>query len=105
MSGYADTKKCREVYLRTYFGESSAKPCGHCDNCISVSETGSDKPVTDSDIELVEMLLKEAPRSPQQVRKETRWKAEKVKKVIHFMEREQIISRSKENGTEYKLGG
>jgi ATP-dependent DNA helicase RecQ len=36
MRGYADTRDCRREYLLNYFGESSAPPCGNCDNC----ETG-----------------------------------------------------------------
>lgn len=37
MHGYVLTETCREVYLRNYFGDTSATPCGHCDNCLNVS--------------------------------------------------------------------
>jgi ATP-dependent DNA helicase RecQ len=101
MSGYATTKTCREVYLRTYFGENNAEPCGHCDNCVSGTGNTGGSPVTDAEVKQVKKLLSETPKSPQQIRKETQWNSEKVKKVIHFMEREQIIFRAKEDETRY----
>lgn len=29
-----DDVHCREVFIRNYFDETEAKPCGHCDRCI-----------------------------------------------------------------------
>ncbi|MDR9416716.1 MAG: ATP-dependent DNA helicase RecQ, partial [Gracilimonas sp.] len=29
MLGYIRTENCREIYLRTYFGDTNANPCGH----------------------------------------------------------------------------
>lgn len=34
MHDYINTQECREMYFRTYFGDSGAEPCGHCDNCL-----------------------------------------------------------------------
>jgi ATP-dependent DNA helicase RecQ len=33
MMRYGDTARCRMQFLREYFGEPAAEPCGHCDNC------------------------------------------------------------------------
>jgi ATP-dependent DNA helicase RecQ len=35
MRGFAETRACRSQMLLAYFGEKSAKPCGHCDNCVN----------------------------------------------------------------------
>lgn len=34
MNQFVNSPTCREVYLKNYFGETGAKPCGHCDNCL-----------------------------------------------------------------------
>lgn len=33
MKAYAELLDCRRAYLLNYFGEETAGPCGHCDNC------------------------------------------------------------------------
>jgi ATP-dependent DNA helicase RecQ len=35
---YAETTRCRVVFLREYFGEQPADQCGHCDNCRARQE-------------------------------------------------------------------
>jgi ATP-dependent DNA helicase RecQ len=35
MRGFAEARGCRSQMLLAYFGEKSAKPCGHCDNCAT----------------------------------------------------------------------
>ncbi len=37
----ADEVECREVFIRQYFNESDALPCGHCDRCLN-DQTGND---------------------------------------------------------------
>ena len=34
MIGYLSTKECHSRYLLNYFGETTAKDCGQCDNCL-----------------------------------------------------------------------
>jgi ATP-dependent DNA helicase RecQ len=34
MMHYADSTMCRMQFLREYFGEPPAQPCGRCDNCL-----------------------------------------------------------------------
>ncbi|RCL67239.1 MAG: hypothetical protein DBW78_02245, partial [Rhodothermaeota bacterium MED-G64] len=33
---YCQTSGCREQYLRVYFGDLKAKPCGRCDRCMAI---------------------------------------------------------------------
>lgn len=103
MTGYIRTKQCREVYLRNYFGETDAKPCGHCDNCSAGSEKNTQQPVKEEDIRHIHQLLKDRPKSPREIGADTGWKSERVKAVVTYMEREQIITKIEDEGEEYKL--
>jgi ATP-dependent DNA helicase RecQ len=33
MMEYAESARCRVLFMRQYFGEPAELPCGHCDNC------------------------------------------------------------------------
>jgi len=39
MLGLCEQTLCRRQTLLSYFGESLAQPCGHCDNCIAPPQT------------------------------------------------------------------
>lgn len=41
MHHYAETRSCRGQALLTYFGDSTAGPCGHCDNCTHAAATAT----------------------------------------------------------------
>lgn len=43
---YAETTDCRRRLLLGYFGEQSAAPCGHCDNCDAGTSTTPDPEAT-----------------------------------------------------------
>lgn len=102
MEGYATTNGCREVYLRNYFGETNAEPCGYCDNCKS-SKMENSLSIVASDINKVQELLKVKPRTPDELKNETRWNSEKLKSVVNYMEREQIVSKVNNESEEYRL--
>jgi ATP-dependent DNA helicase RecQ len=102
MEGYAKTKGCREVYLRNYFGETDAEPCGNCDNCTS-DRKDTNTAVEAGDVEKIRNLLKENSMNSDQLRSETRWNREKLKRVVSYMEREQMVSRVESGGYEYRL--
>ncbi|MCC5942528.1 MAG: RecQ family ATP-dependent DNA helicase [Balneolaceae bacterium] len=101
MHRYAATKRCREVFLRTYFGETDADPCGKCDNCVKSASEESlnfDK----SDVDTIKNTLMEGQKSALEIKKETGWKRAKCKKVVAYMLRENILAVS-EDGTTYSL--
>ncbi|MBU6325101.1 MAG: RecQ family ATP-dependent DNA helicase [Bacteroidetes bacterium] len=56
---FVDTDTCRLQFLRRYFGETNAGPCGHCDNCKSVYES-EQKP--ELDMASLELMLREGPK-------------------------------------------
>lgn len=101
MQGYAETSGCREVYLRTYFGETGAEPCGTCDNCRKGSSDADE--ISGEDIQVVRTLLETAPRSAGELRKETGWTVSKLKQVIRFLEREEMIVMAEEEERAYRL--
>jgi ATP-dependent DNA helicase RecQ len=57
---FVATRGCRLQYLRQYFGEEDAAPCGHCDNCRRAHQAALLKSV---DPEHVIALLQSGPMS------------------------------------------
>ncbi len=41
MEAYVYSHDCRQQYILKYFGETDAKPCGRCDNCLKVNKLPS----------------------------------------------------------------
>ena len=87
MHGFILTENCREVYLRNYFGDTAAEPCGHCDNCLK-SETGKDVNPTDEEIRAVLEELKSEARTISQLSSSTNQSSQKVQLAIQFLVRE-----------------
>jgi ATP-dependent DNA helicase RecQ len=57
MVGYCTTVRCRVQYLREYFSEPSADPCGDCDRCREPSiaaEPARPKPPAPHELEVLE---------------------------------------------------
>jgi ATP-dependent DNA helicase RecQ len=102
MEGYATTNGCREVYLRNYFGETDAEPCGYCDNCITWKEKNIE-PVSDRDVGEIRELLKGENKTAEELQSETKWNRQKLKDVVHYMEREQLISKVEDEQETYQI--
>lgn len=66
MHGFILTETCREVYLRNYFGDTDAKPCGHCDNCLKSSSIQNEPPSV-QEIAVIYDLLKREPHTTAQL--------------------------------------
>lgn len=90
MKGYIETENCREVYLRTYFGETNAEPCGHCDNCLSEKK---DEPLDSDQLRQFRELLQE-PRTAQELAALTRLSRNRVRQNLRFLIREDFIRKS-----------
>ena len=102
MAGYATTKGCREVYLRNYFGETGAKPCGNCDNCVSGIKTDGTA-VSSEELNRIKELLMESSKSIEAIQQETKWNREKLKSVLNYMLREQLVTLVEEGQVFYEL--
>ncbi len=90
MNGYAKTKGCREVYLRSYFGDVNAKPCGQCDNCAKgLSET---EEISSNDIRRTYDLLIEEKKSVNELKKITGWPDSRLMGTIQYLVEERIMA-------------
>lgn len=101
MNGYARTNSCREVYLRTYFGDEDAKPCGHCDNCLKNDDLQAT--LTTDDIHKGFELLIEMEKSVYDLKKETGWSKQKVLTCLHYLVSEGMIKSNPEKEGYYLL--
>ena len=99
MYRYAETSHCREMFLRTYFGETNCEPCGKCDNCLSV-ETGNNE-MQMEDIKRVVEYMKDQNRSIAELSKLTGWKSSKLKRVLNHLEREEQIIKVEESKNDH----
>lgn len=91
MHGYILTETCREVYIRNYFGDTSAKPCGHCDNCLKTNKT-EEKEITSEEISGVFDCLKKENLNVIELCEQTGLAKQKVVAAIQFLIREEKIT-------------
>lgn len=101
MNGYAKTKGCREVYLRTYFGDTEAEACGHCDNCEKGLEEKEE--VTTEDIRRTFNTLIEEGKSVFDLKNETGWHKERVISCLQYLVEEGMIVSDPEKKGYYLL--
>lgn len=91
MMGYIQTEGCREVYIRTYFGEESATPCGHCDNCLNSADHSSDA-LTAEDMQSLKEIFVKGSLTFKEIQKHLQWEARKLKRYISYLMREDQIT-------------
>lgn len=87
MKGYAESSGCREVYLRYYFGETDAEPCGHCDNCLRQDTPGTERL---PDLSALRKALQE-PKSIPELSVESGESVEDIKRWIRLLIREDRV--------------
>ena len=93
MVQYATSDGCREQFLRVYFGDDAGTPCGHCDRCDAQAASKRNE-YSSKDIRRLWKLFEEDPSRAihlKEICKETGWSPEKVKRVTHYMLREEIL--------------
>jgi ATP-dependent DNA helicase RecQ len=101
MHGYVLTETCREVYLRNYFGDTSAFPCGHCDNCL---KSGSEVKVHQSD-ELISQVFHLIQQEEQTVKSLAELTGESKKSIIQaiqFLIKEEKVTTNPAEPGNYK---
>ncbi|MCG8374273.1 MAG: RecQ family ATP-dependent DNA helicase, partial [Balneolales bacterium] len=101
MNGYAETKECREVYLRNYFGDTDAKKCGKCDNCSAGIQ--EELVLTSKEIRFAFEALVERKISINALEGEQGWSKTKVREVLKYLTEEQMIEPDESNQGYYRL--
>jgi ATP-dependent DNA helicase RecQ len=101
MTGYIETNECREMYIRSYFGEKNMDPCGHCDNCLRGTNTGDNMP-TSQDVERLKNVLTDGNKNMRQIKRELQWKSKKIEKSLSYLMRE---NRVEEENEKYRWKG
>lgn len=91
MHGYILTDGCREVYLRNYFGDIDAKPCGHCDNCLKKGASEEVIP-TDEGIKAIYDELESEEKTVSELCSSTGQSKRKVQQVLQFLIREDKVT-------------
>ncbi len=100
MHQYTQTRGCREVFLRTYFGDMDAEDCERCDNCLQKNrrETAYD-PVQ---LQQLKSLLKSESRSIPEMIRELNTSKKGLIRMLDHLQRENKISRVDEEGERYQ---
>lgn len=102
MKRYAATTECREVFLRNYFGETGAKPCGKCDRCVHQQKKWR-KLFSGEDLSQLKNVLKNQSRTLNQLVRETGFSKEKLKFMISYLQNEDLVTTIEEDEINYKL--
>ncbi|MAL17413.1 MAG: RecQ family ATP-dependent DNA helicase [Balneola sp.] len=101
MHGYILTDTCREVYLRNYFGDTDAEPCGHCDNCLKSKSAANETPSND-ELKVIYEELKSQEKTLAQLCDSTGQSKAKVQHGIQFLIRENKVTTVPEKPGFYK---
>ncbi|HET8866559.1 MAG TPA: ATP-dependent DNA helicase RecQ [Gracilimonas sp.] len=91
MHGYVLTESCREVYLRNYFGDTKAKPCGHCDNCLKFDSV-KEPPPSSEEIKAIYELLESEDKTVSQLCGDTGYTKIKVVLAIQYLIKEEKLT-------------
>jgi ATP-dependent DNA helicase RecQ len=79
------------VYLRSYFGDLNAAPCGHCDNCLK-SRNSRSAPPTNEEFLKIQELLTDGIKNISELVMETGLKREKVDQILRHLIKEEKVT-------------
>ncbi|MEX2604854.1 MAG: RecQ family ATP-dependent DNA helicase, partial [Gracilimonas sp.] len=102
MHGFILTETCREVYLRNYFGDTAAKPCGHCDNCLK-AESGKEAKPGKEEISSIYDVLKKNEQSIEDLCELSGHSKSKVVQAIQFLIQEEKVTTIPERPGFYRV--
>lgn len=83
---------CRSKMIATYFNDLNVKPCGICDNCLHEKNLTISKEEFGKITEGIKISIAEKPANGKEiVRRMNSFKRNKVLKVLHFLQEENIV--------------
>jgi len=95
---YAETTaKCRSQILLEYFGQKNPKRCGQCDVCLRRNELGLSKYEFDMILDSIKARIQKQPVLLNNLVEESKYKSEKLIKVIEWLFDNNKIYRDEEN--------
>lgn len=100
MRQYVLTERCREQYLRIYFGEEKPEPCGQCDRCTRQEKDALDGQFGKEDLQQIRELL-QVPVTLRELKSRLGWKRNKLRRVMSWLIRENLIRRNGEGSDQY----
>ena len=93
MLNYVQAKTCRSKMIGNYFNDLAIKACGICDNCINENEIVITSAEFEGITEEIENIVKDSPVNAAILLKNlTRFKKEKIWKVLNFLQSENKIT-------------
>lgn len=102
MYGYVNTTQCREVYLRSYFGDLNAEACGHCDNCLK-GKGGSASQPTKGEVVKIHELLHDDAKSMTDLMGDTGYDRSKVDQILRYLIKEEKVTTVSEKPGYYQV--
>lgn len=102
MKQYIETSGCREQYLRTYFGETGTGRCGHCDNCLKITDKKEDVP-DQEEINSVQDILTDGYQTVNELKKQTHLSAKKINQILKLLAREDQLIKVEEDEVRFKI--
>jgi len=101
MHGFILTQTCREVYLRNYFGDVKAKPCGHCDNCLKSGSKQEAPPISEEITEILK-LLEKGNLEFNELQKQSGFTKTKVTQILQYLIKEDRVTTDPQAPGAYK---
>ncbi|MFO7845528.1 MAG: RecQ family ATP-dependent DNA helicase [Balneolaceae bacterium] len=102
MQQYVETSGCREQFLRIYFGETDAQPCGHCDNCLAKLKNTEHAP-GEEEISRVRELIEHNAQSLEALVQETGLSGRTVRHILRLLADENYIEKVEEEGIQFRI--
>jgi ATP-dependent DNA helicase RecQ len=84
---------CRSKMIATYFNDLNSKRCGICDNCLNEKNLSITKEEFEKIKEGIKNSISEKPASSKQLLHQMQeFKQNKILKILHFLQEENIVS-------------
>ena len=94
---YVHSEECREVYLRHYFGETEAEPCGVCDRCKASEDLrGVDWQAEEETDQILRLLGEKGELSANELKQLTGFSSARLRSALaRLIQEERILANPK----------
>jgi ATP-dependent DNA helicase RecQ len=99
-----DQHTCRSKIIATYFNDLNSKRCGICDNCLNEKNLSITKEEFEKIKEGIKNSISEKPASSKQLLHQMQeFKQNKILKILHFLQEENIVSITEDGFIKMKI--